>query len=321
MRIKNEKEVKAERLSTNSNISPENKKIVDNIIDTFAKRINDASDRLSTDLQKIEFEKRKDIVLEVGRQIQNVLRTHFPNNRELEKVLSTHQEEPAYNKTLARAAKILDNANIIVSNDLKIRKKDLKDAIRTLAVALKLRKNGEDNEVDMAISELRAAEHHIKNLIEIFNKLDSYANLPAWTQSKITKAEDYLNSVCKYFSGIQKVDEKDVAESSLAPLEAANKNVLNLLQNEHRAAEKELLGDEAEKYKKQLKDGMLAWTEFFREIKNVDSDLKAENVIKEFKTKWDRKNWDTLIKETVNKSFDTVITENGYRNLAKKYWH
>lgn len=230
-------------------------------------------------------------------------------------------EEPTFNIALVKAAKILDEANIIVSNDLKIRKKDLGAAIGALAASLRLRKNGDDHEVEMAMSELKAVKHHVDKLLGILESLESSENLPAWTQSKITKAEDYLNSVCKYFSGIQKIDDKDVAESSLAPLEAANKNVLNLLQSEHRAAEKELLGDEAEKYKKQLKDGMLAWTAFFREIKNVDSDLKAENVIKEFKTKWDPKKWDTLIKETVNKSFDTVTTENGYRDLAKKYWH
>ena len=47
----------------------------------------------------------------------------------------------------------------------------------------------------MAKSELR---NIIQNAEELFNMLDEDTQLEAWVQSKLTKANDYLNSVSQY---------------------------------------------------------------------------------------------------------------------------
>ena len=57
-----------------------------------------------------------------------------------------------------------------------------------------------DYEGEMAKSELR---NIIQNAQELMNSLDDDTQLEAWVQSKLTKANDYLNSVTQYL-GYQK---------------------------------------------------------------------------------------------------------------------
>jgi len=52
-----------------------------------------------------------------------------------------------------------------------------------------------DYEGEMAKSELR---NMIQNAEELFNMLDEDTQLEAWVQSKLTKANDYINSVTQY---------------------------------------------------------------------------------------------------------------------------
>mgnify|MGYP000002545712 FL=1 len=40
----------------------------------------------------------------------------------------------------------------------------------------------------------------IKNATELFNMLDENTQLEAWVQSKLTKANDYLESVSQYLA-------------------------------------------------------------------------------------------------------------------------
>ena len=55
-----------------------------------------------------------------------------------------------------------------------------------------------DDESDMAHSQLRA----VKDLADkLCNMIDDGEQLDAWVQSKLTKAEDYLNSVYRYLAG------------------------------------------------------------------------------------------------------------------------
>ena len=55
-----------------------------------------------------------------------------------------------------------------------------------------------DDESDMAHSQLRA----VKDLSDkLCNMIDDGEQLDAWVQSKLTKAEDYLNSVYRYLAG------------------------------------------------------------------------------------------------------------------------
>jgi CYTH domain-containing protein len=70
------------------------------------------------------------------------------------------------------------------NNDGKITKDDFK-----------LMKEEADYEGEMAKSELR---NLIQNAQELMNSLDDDTQLEAWVQSKITKANDYLNSVTQY---------------------------------------------------------------------------------------------------------------------------
>ncbi len=60
----------------------------------------------------------------------------------------------------------------------------------------------EDNEVDdegnMAKGELRMIASRAQELISM---LDDNTQLEGWVQSKITKAEDYINSVYDYMKG------------------------------------------------------------------------------------------------------------------------
>ena len=66
-----------------------------------------------------------------------------------------------------------------------------------------------DYEGEMAKSELR---NIIQNAQELMNSLDDDTQLEAWVQSKLTKANDYLNSVTQYlgYQNIKKgpTDEK-----------------------------------------------------------------------------------------------------------------
>ena len=56
----------------------------------------------------------------------------------------------------------------------------------------------EDYEVSMAIGQLKTIQDRIGKIMEFLSgKSDDY-NIEAWVQSKITTAEDYMNSVGHY---------------------------------------------------------------------------------------------------------------------------
>jgi cation transport regulator ChaB len=79
---------------------------------------------------------------------------------------------------------------IDVNNDGQINGKDFK-----LLRSKKSVKEELDYEGEMAKSELR---NIIQNAQELMNSLDDDTQLEAWVQSKLTKANDYLNSVTQY---------------------------------------------------------------------------------------------------------------------------
>lgn len=60
---------------------------------------------------------------------------------------------------------------------------------------IELKEEELDYEGEMAKSELR---NMIQNAEELFNMLDEDTQLEAWVQSKLTKANDYINSVTQY---------------------------------------------------------------------------------------------------------------------------
>jgi hypothetical protein len=71
---------------------------------------------------------------------------------------------------------------------------------------LKEEESGEES--SMARSELNAITKDAKS---IMSKIKGNKELEAWTQSKITKAADYLNSVDDYMDGEEKLDEARIS--------------------------------------------------------------------------------------------------------------
>ena len=63
-----------------------------------------------------------------------------------------------------------------------------------------------DDEGYMARLELDSIERSIKNLRKVIKSSDT--QLPAWVQSKITRAADYIDSATEYLQGDQELDEE-----------------------------------------------------------------------------------------------------------------
>jgi len=76
----------------------------------------------------------------------------------------------------------------------------------------------EDYEVSMAIGQLKTIQDRIGKIMEFLSgKSDDY-NMEAWLQSKITSAEDKLNSVANYVS-----NNPEVNEEKIPPIDKDNK--------------------------------------------------------------------------------------------------
>ena len=77
--------------------------------------------------------------------------------------------------------------------------KSLESTIRETSRSSKINeKNEVDDEGNMAKGELRMIASRAQ---EIISMLDDNTQLEGWVQSKITKAEDYINSVYDYMKG------------------------------------------------------------------------------------------------------------------------
>ena len=70
----------------------------------------------------------------------------------------------------------------------------------------------EDYEVSMAIGQLRTINEYATKLISILEAKGSDYNIEAWVQSKITTAEDYMNSVGHYMENNPEVNEAKIPE-------------------------------------------------------------------------------------------------------------
>jgi len=67
-----------------------------------------------------------------------------------------------------------------------------------------------DQEGQMAITQLNNIVDAAEDLLEM---LEDDENLPEWVQAKITKAEDYLDSVRDYLMSLDDDEEEDEEES------------------------------------------------------------------------------------------------------------
>ena len=75
----------------------------------------------------------------------------------------------------------------------------------------------EDYEVSMAIGQLKTIQDRIGKIMEFLSgKSDDY-NMEAWLQSKITSAEDKLNSVANYVTNNPEVNEANLNVDDAAP--------------------------------------------------------------------------------------------------------
>ena len=76
----------------------------------------------------------------------------------------------------------------------------------------------EDYEVSMAIGQLKTIQDRVGKIMDFLSgKSDDY-NMEAWLQSKITSAEDKLNSVANYVT-----NNPEVNEAKIPPIEKDNK--------------------------------------------------------------------------------------------------
>ena len=68
----------------------------------------------------------------------------------------------------------------------------------------------EDYEVSMAIGQLKTIQDRVGKIMDFLSgKSDDY-NMEAWLQSKITSAEDKLNSVANYVTNNPEINEANL---------------------------------------------------------------------------------------------------------------
>ena len=68
----------------------------------------------------------------------------------------------------------------------------------------------EDYEVSMAIGQLKTIQERVSKIMDFLSgKSDDY-NMEAWLQSKITSAEDKLNSVANYVTNNPEINESNI---------------------------------------------------------------------------------------------------------------
>ena len=106
-----------------------------------------------------------------------------------------------------------------------------------------------DDEGYMARNELDAIERQIKNLRKVIKSSDT--QLPAWVQSKITKAADYIDTAAEYLQSDEKLEEGSQVSFTVDPKklrsDARAAKIRNLAQKgstegERQAAERKTKG-------------------------------------------------------------------------------
>ena len=86
----------------------------------------------------------------------------------------------------------------------------------------------EDYEVSMAIGQLKTIQDRVGKIMEFLSgKSDDY-NMEAWLQSKITSAEDKLNSVANYVTNNPEVNEAKEEPKEKDNSEALEKTIADL---------------------------------------------------------------------------------------------
>jgi hypothetical protein len=110
--------------------------------------------------------------------------------------------EHIINKEYKKAESALEES---FHNIVKKKMVEMKKKIAAKMDVLEQEEAGEES--SMARSELTAITKDAKT---IMSKIKGNKELEAWTQSKITKAADYMNAVADYMQGDEQIDEQRI---------------------------------------------------------------------------------------------------------------
>ena len=153
-------------------------------------------DRAEDIYQAIKADSSRNFVKRYGKEAENVMRGRAMNSAK--KQVKTMNEEKLKEiiKKKLMAPPVEEKFSKEHDDDpaLKGGQKQLPDELQA-AIIKKSVKEELDYEGEMAKSELL---NIIKNAEELFNSLDDNTQLEAWVQSKLTKANDYLESTLQY---------------------------------------------------------------------------------------------------------------------------
>lgn len=126
-----------------------------------------------------------------------------------------------------------------------------------------------DDESDMAHSQLISVKN---NTVKLLNIIDADEQLDAWVQSKLTKAQDYLQSVYDYLNGEEAIEEKKLT-----------------------AAEKEKREDIVKAMKKTFKGPKPAlYAIATKKAKDVTEETLAEKIMSQLKGKSELTEYDEI---------------------------
>jgi hypothetical protein len=157
-----------------------------NIKEESSKLSQAIQDRAEDIYQAMKADALEKAVDRYGADAEDVLRGRAMNVAKKQvKMKNTDRLKEIIKKKLTKKQEKID-----VNNDGQISGEDFKLLHSKKAVKEEL-----DYEGEMAKSELR---NIIQNAQELMNSLDDDTQLEAWVQSKLTKANDYLNSVTQY---------------------------------------------------------------------------------------------------------------------------
>jgi hypothetical protein len=143
-------------------------------------------DRAEDIYQAMKADSSRNFVKRYGKEAENVMRGRAMNSAKKQvKIMNEEKLKEIIKKKLTKGQEKID-----ANKDGKISGEDFK-----LLRSKKSVKEELDYEGEMAKSELL---NIIQNAEMLFNSLEEDTQLEAWVQSKLTKANDYLESVLQY---------------------------------------------------------------------------------------------------------------------------
>jgi hypothetical protein len=167
-------------------------------------------DRAEDIYQAMKSDAGRNFVKRYGKEAENVMRGRAMNSAKKQvKTMNEEKLKEIIKKKLATPpVKETFSKEYDTDPALKGGQKQLPDELQA-AIIKKSVKEELDYEGEMAKSELLNV---IKNAEELFNMLEEDTQLEAWVQSKLTKANEYLESVyqyLKYQSIPKQMDERE----------------------------------------------------------------------------------------------------------------